>query len=86
MINFTRELRIVPPDTRKSPRILAGTGHLSEDQEGEYGECAVRGQVATGDEDEESSQVVADEQNILRKEDEVVKKIGYEVSNTVFED
>ncbi|KAM2914209.1 hypothetical protein COP2_044764 [Malus domestica] len=49
----------------------------------ESGECAVQGDTATGEEDEEYGEVVAGEEDIAGEEDEVVQKTGDEVGDAV---
>lgn len=65
---------------------MASARDLRKDQQDQDRESAVADQVPAGEKDEESGQVVADEEKILGVEHDVMQEIGQEVGAAELED
>lgn len=85
-IHFRGDFQISPPSAGERPRVLAKAGDLREDEKDQDCVSPVGDQVPAGHEDEESGQVMSNEEQVTGVKDEVVDEVHGEVGDAVIED
>ena len=85
IIHFGGDIQISPPSAGERPRVLAKTGGLRENEKDQYCVSPVGDQVPAGHEDEESGQVMSNEEQVAGVKDEVVDEVHGEVGDAVIE-
>lgn len=86
MIKFGGASVLLPFRRRYGPGVLTRASDFSEDEKDKDAESAVRDRMTGRQDNEESGEVVGDEEDVGRVEGDVVDEIGQEIGGAEVED